>query len=521
MNRNIKRIIAITLALGTFSVMSPVKYLKFIDSDKIAYASSDDDDLDAAAIEASYLDDLSISGGNADISFSKKKTDYTIKIDKNIESIVVKAKAKDSSDTIKINDDPIDLDSDNVAEKPIELDKGRNLIRIKVVTEDYGLRIYNLVVNRGSADTSDSSDSDVPYLNDIQLSDGNLSFSKNTTSYNVNVDSSVTEMRITAQPEDDDYEVKIDGIKVDKDEDYRRTVELKNGNNAIPIDLVDDDGGEQTYTLNVNRGGTALGTNNAEVEDNSQDPIYLDDIVIQDGSVPLNFKPKVTSYAVDVGDDVDSILFKAAPEFSDDKVAVNGDYSKSSFVRRINLNEGKNVITIKVNNGETYDKGDIDYEERTYTVTVYRGTSQGTSQSNGQGTENTSQAATQQSSASSAVKLSQWVQVNGKWQYNDSTGKPAKNMWVQNYYLQADGNMAINWITYNGSWYYLGSDGAKRTGWQSVNGNWYYLDADGRMQTGWIRDGSGKYYYLNTDGSMAHSTTIDGYKLGTDGAWIN
>ncbi len=518
MNRNIKRIIAMTLALGAFSVMSPVKYLKFIDSDKVAYASSDDDDdLDAAAIEASYLDDLDISEGN--LYFSEKKTDYTVKIDKNTESIVVRAKAKDSSDTIKINDEAVSLDSDNTAEKEIKLDKGRNLIRIKLVTDDYGLRIYNLVVNRGSADTSDSSDSDVPCLNNIQLSDGDLSFAKNTTSYNVNVNSSVNEMRITAQPEDDDYEVKIDGVKVNKDEDYRRTVELKNGNNAIPIDLVDDDGGEQTYTLNINRGGTAAGTNNAEIEDNTQDPIYLDDIVIQDGSVPLNFKPKVTSYAVDVGDNVDSILFKAAPEFNDDKVAVNGDYSKASFVRRIDLNEGKNVITIKVNNGETYDKGDIDYEERTYTVTVYRGTSQGTSQSNGQGS--TGQAATQQNSGASGVKLNQWVQVNGKWQYNDSTGKPAKNMWVQNYYLQADGNMATNWITYNGSWYYLGSDGAKRTGWQSINGNWYYLDVDGRMQTGWIRDGSGKYYYLNTDGSMAYNTTIDGYKLSSNGAWIN
>lgn len=518
MSKRLKRIIAMSMIISSFSVIMPGKYLKKIFSNGIVYAASDDD-LDADAIEASYLKDLDISEGS--LSFSEKKTDYTIKIDKNTESIIVRAQAKDVGDTIKINDESITLDSNNIAQKEVKLDKGRNLIRIKLVSDEYGLRIYNLVVNRGSADTSSSSSSDVPYLNDIILSDGDLTFSKNKTSYNVNVDSSINEIRVTAQPEDDDYEVKIDGVRVDKDEDYRRTVELKSGNNEVPIDLVDDDGGEQTYTLNINRGGVS-GSNTSEVIDNTQDPIYLDDIVIQNGDVPLNFKPKVTSYAVDVGEDIDSILLKAKPEY-DDKVLVNGDYSRDSFVRRINLNKGKNVITIKVNNSETYDKGDVDYEERAYTVTVYRGTSQGTSQT---GNVNNTNSSTNQSTGvesnttSAAVKINQWTQVNGNWQYNDSTGQPVRNVWIQNYYLQGDGNMATGWIIINGNWYYFGNDGAKKTGWQYVNDEWYYLDQDGKMETGWIKDASGKYYYLNTSGVMSHNTVIDGYKLGTDGAWL-
>jgi glucan-binding YG repeat protein len=39
------------------------------------------------------------------------------------------------------------------------------------------------------------------------------------------------------------------------------------------------------------------------------------------------------------------------------------------------------------------------------------------------------------------------------------------------------------------------------------------------MLTGWILDG-GKYYYLYPDGSMASDTIINGYKVGSDGAWI-
>ena len=103
------------------------------------------------------------------------------------------------------------------------------------------------------------------------------------------------------------------------------------------------------------------------------------------------------------------------------------------------------------------------------------------------------------------MKASQWVQVNGVWQYNDAIGNPIKNSWFadrnygKTYYLQANGNMATGWLSNNGKWYYLGMDGA--------------------MRTGWILDGS-KYYYLNSDGSMASNTTISGYKLGADGAWI-
>jgi glucan-binding YG repeat protein len=106
--------------------------------------------------------------------------------------------------------------------------------------------------------------------------------------------------------------------------------------------------------------------------------------------------------------------------------------------------------------------------------------------------------------------------------YKDSTGNSVKNTWVQNYFVQADGNMATGWLNNNGKWYYLGDDGARKTGWQLVNGNWYYLDSQGTMQVGWIKDiSNGKYYYLNNDGSMAYNTTIGEYKLGSDGAWYN
>lgn len=57
-------------------------------------------------------------------------------------------------------------------------------------------------------------------------------------------------------------------------------------------------------------------------------------------------------------------------------------------------------------------------------------------------------------------------------------------------------------------------------GWRLIDGQWYYFGQDGYMKTGWIQDSNGKWYYLNSDGSMVNNTTIDGYELGADGAWI-
>lgn len=45
------------------------------------------------------------------------------------------------------------------------------------------------------------------------------------------------------------------------------------------------------------------------------------------------------------------------------------------------------------------------------------------------------------------------------------------------------------------------------------------LNKSGIMQTGWIND-NGIWYYCDSSGSMLADTTIDGYILGSDGAWI-
>lgn len=82
-------------------------------------------------------------------------------------------------------------------------------------------------------------------------------------------------------------------------------------------------------------------------------------------------------------------------------------------------------------------------------------------------------------------------------------------------------SITTGWIKDGTGWWYQRADGSyPKSQWESVNGAWYYFNNSGYMQTGWIQD-NGKYYYLNSSGVMlTNCTTPDGYKLDSNGVWI-
>ncbi len=92
-----------------------------------------------------------------------------------------------------------------------------------------------------------------------------------------------------------------------------------------------------------------------------------------------------------------------------------------------------------------------------------------------------------------------WKKINGSW-----------------YYFKSDGSKATGWLKDGSSWYYLKSSGEMQTGWLKENGLWYYLDSSGAMKTGWYQV-SGKWYYSYSSGALAVNTTVDGYRVNSDG----
>jgi sulfur carrier protein ThiS len=96
-----------------------------------------------------------------------------------------------------------------------------------------------------------------------------------------------------------------------------------------------------------------------------------------------------------------------------------------------------------------------------------------------------------------------WAQVNNNWYMVNKTGDPQ-----------------TGWQKDSTGWFYLSpSNAVMQTGWNKQGDTWYKLGSNGYMQTGWVKDGN-DWYYMNNDGSMASNTTVDGYTLGSNGAWI-
>jgi glucan-binding YG repeat protein len=483
MNKRIKRIIAVALTVSSLYTVSPVS--NFMTTK--AYASTSTSDSQLRSI---YLSDGSID-------FSSSTYSYTVRVGSSVDDITVTAKPKNTNSTVEI--DGTDVDSSDSYRDTVSLSKGSNTIKVKVTDEDNKTRTYTLNVYRGT-----SSSYDDVYLRSLYLSDGNIDFDKDKTSYYVNVNSSVDDITITAKPEDSDDTVRIDGTTVDDSDKYKKTVSLDKGSNKIEVEVEDDSSSDsRTYTLNINRGSSST----------TQNDKYLDELSINDSNISL--EDNKTSYDVTTKDSVDEIDVKAVANDSDYDVYINGTNvdSHDDYKKAVSLNKGKNQITIQIKDVH----GNL---LRAYTLNVLRGV------------EN--------------IKANQWVEVSGKYQYNDAQGNPKKNTLFydssksKSYYLDqdgyrvtgwkqvgsswylfdTDGSMIKGWKNTGGAWYYLQDSGAMVTGWLPFgNGQWYYLNSDGSMRTGWLYDG-GKYYYFYSDGSMAVNTTIGGYRVGSNGAWI-
>ena len=279
MNNKIRQVIAITLTIISINVLYNSDVLSKLGIVTKVYASES---------TSVYLKNLSLN--KSDIDFDQDKFYYDVKVDSDVEEIKITAKPKSDDATVSIDDDFVD-ENDNY-KKIVSLEKGNNIVRVKV-TNDEDYKIYTLNIVRGEADQ------DNIYLDNINLSDGTINFSKGNASYDVNVEESVDRITIGAIPDSDMYDVTIDGAKANKDDGYKQTVDLVKGKNPIVIKVKSNRNNDQrSYTLNINRQDS--------LEDkNIPDDIYLNYIKVDDKRISVD-KDK-TVYDLNVGDNTSQV----------------------------------------------------------------------------------------------------------------------------------------------------------------------------------------------------------------------
>jgi len=166
------------------------------------------------------LSDLKIDGQTIS-GFSSSKTSYSYNTE---------------SDSVKISATTDDSKASVSGTGTKTLKYGANKFTIKVKAENGSTKSYIVTVNKKD-DRNSNND-----LNSLSVSAGNLNFSKNTTSYSINVENDVKEINISATALDSKAKVSGTGTKT-----------LKEGKNTFKVVVTAENEKTKTYTIVVNR----------------------------------------------------------------------------------------------------------------------------------------------------------------------------------------------------------------------------------------------------------------------------
>ncbi|WP_160358166.1 cadherin-like beta sandwich domain-containing protein [Clostridium chromiireducens] len=246
MNKRIKRIIAITLTISAFSMVEPSKNINILSTK--AYAR----------VKGAELEKISLGKGGID--FKSNTTEYTLKLDSDVDELKISATPKEDDAEVEING--TEVSKSDSYKTTIKLDKGENTVTIKVQNGSKK-KTYTITVIRGEKEDKEI------YLDDLTISEGHIDFSKDKTSYDLNIPSNVDEVDISAVPENDEYDVEIDGLTAYENNDYEKTINLEKGNKKIDVKIQDDDNHEKVYTLNINRQEKGIKNDAPSVTSNS------------------------------------------------------------------------------------------------------------------------------------------------------------------------------------------------------------------------------------------------------------
>jgi hypothetical protein len=189
----------------------------------------------------SYLKSLSVSSGT--LSFAKATTGYTVVVENNVSSITIGASAESGQATVS-----------GAGTKTLAIYS--NIFNIVVTAGNGSKRTYTIDVQRKDEKGLASPPSTNNNLASITV-DGfdafNAAFDKTNITYTLEVGNLVTDLTITAPPEDAKSKVEI------------TKAPLNLGSNTVTIKVTAESGDIKTYTITVNRSSDVPTVDESEI----------------------------------------------------------------------------------------------------------------------------------------------------------------------------------------------------------------------------------------------------------------
>jgi len=244
--------------------------------------------------------------------FKRDKLEYSTTVPNDVAEVEIYAEKLDSKATIE-------------GTGKVSLKEGNNTFEVKVTAEDgKTTKTYKLTIKRKTAAEQATENAEARLKNlGIKPEEYDFTgFNREKTEYSAEVPNEVSEIEVYATAMNSSAQ--ITGIGM---------IDLKEGVNELPIEVIAADGTKRTYTLTVTR-----------KEAEKKEKFGLSILNVQGFNLNPKFDAEIYEYTIDLNKDIDSLEIGTRP--TDDEATVE-------ILGNENLQQGENVITILVKNEET------------------------------------------------------------------------------------------------------------------------------------------------------------------------
>ncbi len=273
------------------------------------------------------LSALTVSPGPLAPTFTQNTLNYTVNVASTATSVNVSATKADPNAVMSGDVTAGAGIATGQATIPLDGPGTSRVVSIAVTAPNGSQKSYTITVERAALGGNNN-------LSALTVSPGPLTpaFTAATTSYTVDVASTVSSVSVTPREQDTAANTTVNGQATPSGQARTITLNGAGSNTLINIVVTAPNGTQKTYTVNVNR--AALGGNN-----------NLSGLTVSLGTLSPAFTTARTAYTVNAGSSDTSIIVTATPQDSSATVTINGQGGNS---RSIPLPGGPSSTEIEV-----------------------------------------------------------------------------------------------------------------------------------------------------------------------------